>query len=301
MLKKGLAVLLVMIFAVTVLVAPVSAINYYSYIKIVNLVIGQKTATINGVKQVMDQPAFVKNGRTLVPFRFLGEALGAQVSWDGGSKTATLMLTGNEVKVVLGSKAARINNAAASLDVPAESIGGRTFIPLRFVSEAFDAHVDYDAPTKTVTITLVDTTDWKEFTEPVTGNPIIYPNDWRVNDATNTLNITSPQGSTLIAEVIQGNPIGIVAAKKNKYLQNGFVLESDDPVDTAKPTIGRYVTLVKENKLDKNKGVICTIVVIKADKGIFVAELLTTVSASDQDLTVMKFGTWKRLRTVWQV
>jgi hypothetical protein len=175
MLKKGLAVLLVMIFAVTVLVAPVSAINYYSYIKIVNLVIGQKTATINGVKQVMDQPAFVKNGRTLVPFRFLGEALGAQVSWDGGSKTATLMLTGNEVKVVLGSKAARINNAAASLDVPAESIGGRTFIPLRFVSEAFDAHVDYDAPTKTVTITLVDTTDWKEFTEPVTGNPIIYP------------------------------------------------------------------------------------------------------------------------------
>jgi hypothetical protein len=286
MLKKGLAVLLVMVFAVTVLVAPVSAVDYYSYIKIVNLVIGQKIATINGVEQAMDQPAFVKNGRTLVPFRFLGEALGAQVSWDGGSKTAALMLKGKEVKVVLGSKAARINNAAAVLDVPAESKGGRTFIPLRFVSEAFGAGVGYDAPTKTVTVTMVDTTGWKEFTEPVTGNPIIYPSDWRVNDAVYTLNITSPLGSTIIAGVVQGDPVGIAVAKKNQYLANGFVLVSDNPIDKAKPAIGSIVAMAKENKLDENRGEIYTIMAVKGEKGVLIVEFLTTVSASDQDLAV---------------
>lgn len=122
--------------------------------KTVILVIGDKNATVNGVVYTMDQAAYVKNGRTLVPFRFLAEALGATVGWDANTSTASLNLQGSEVKVTIGSKNASINNTAATLDVPAEVTGGRTFIPLRFVSEALGAKVDYNSETKAVSVVL---------------------------------------------------------------------------------------------------------------------------------------------------
>jgi hypothetical protein len=39
-------------------------------------------ATLNGQPVTMEAPAFVADGRTMVPLRFLSETMGAQVSWD---------------------------------------------------------------------------------------------------------------------------------------------------------------------------------------------------------------------------
>ncbi len=51
---------------------------------------GSKVAYINGKAKTMDYgvKAEIKNSRMFVPFRALGEALGAEVSWDGESKKA---------------------------------------------------------------------------------------------------------------------------------------------------------------------------------------------------------------------
>ncbi len=48
------------------------------------LVIGQNTATIGETSQTLDVPAQIINDHTVVPLRFVSEALGAQVSWDAG-------------------------------------------------------------------------------------------------------------------------------------------------------------------------------------------------------------------------
>lgn len=48
----------------------------------VNLTIGAKTATVNGKIVTLDKASFAKNGRTLVPLRFVSEALGENVKWD---------------------------------------------------------------------------------------------------------------------------------------------------------------------------------------------------------------------------
>ncbi|HWP98820.1 MAG TPA: stalk domain-containing protein [Syntrophomonadaceae bacterium] len=50
------------------------------------LTIGSLNATVNGKVQKLDVPAKIVNGRTLAPLRFVGEALGAKVSWDGENR-----------------------------------------------------------------------------------------------------------------------------------------------------------------------------------------------------------------------
>ena len=53
--------------------------------------IGKKSATVNGKEVVLDVAPFIVNGRTLVPIRFISETFGAQVNWDGNTKTVTIV------------------------------------------------------------------------------------------------------------------------------------------------------------------------------------------------------------------
>ncbi|MCK5743830.1 MAG: copper amine oxidase N-terminal domain-containing protein, partial [Caldisericia bacterium] len=48
-----------------------------------SMVIGQKTAVLNGEFVTIEQPPEIVNGRTMVPFRFIAESLGAEISWNG--------------------------------------------------------------------------------------------------------------------------------------------------------------------------------------------------------------------------
>ena len=54
------------------------------------LPIGGTTATVNGEAYELDQPAVLKDGRTLVPIRFVAESLGATVGWIDATQTVTI-------------------------------------------------------------------------------------------------------------------------------------------------------------------------------------------------------------------
>lgn len=56
----------------------------------VELTIGSNQAIVDGKTVKLDAKAVVKNGRTLVPLRFLGEAFGLWVNWNAGTKTVSL-------------------------------------------------------------------------------------------------------------------------------------------------------------------------------------------------------------------
>lgn len=56
----------------------------------IKLTINQKVAYKNGKSIALDVPGTVKNGRTLVPLRFVSESLGALVGWEGQSKTVII-------------------------------------------------------------------------------------------------------------------------------------------------------------------------------------------------------------------
>lgn len=60
--------------------------------KVIKLQIGNKNALVDGNKLTLDVPPQIINGRTMVPVRFISEGLGADVGWDGATKTVTITM-----------------------------------------------------------------------------------------------------------------------------------------------------------------------------------------------------------------
>jgi hypothetical protein len=58
------------------------------------LTLGRREALLNGRTVLLDVPAMEYRGSTLVPLRFMGEALGAQVTWDAPTNSVRIS-TGN--------------------------------------------------------------------------------------------------------------------------------------------------------------------------------------------------------------
>jgi hypothetical protein len=56
----------------------------------VSLQIGSTQATVDGQSQTLDQAPFVEGSRTLVPLRFVAQALGASVDWNNNTSTVTI-------------------------------------------------------------------------------------------------------------------------------------------------------------------------------------------------------------------
>jgi len=59
--------------------------------KVVILTIGSKKANVNGKDVILDVPAKIVNGRTLVPLRFVGESLDADVDWINQTRTVVII------------------------------------------------------------------------------------------------------------------------------------------------------------------------------------------------------------------
>jgi hypothetical protein len=78
----------------------------------------------------------------MVPVSIIAQQLGATVDWDPAALTVTIK--GEKVVVLtIGSATATIDGSPITLQAPATVTGGRTMVPLRFVSEALGAEVAY--------------------------------------------------------------------------------------------------------------------------------------------------------------
>ncbi|MFZ5988434.1 MAG: stalk domain-containing protein [Bacillota bacterium] len=94
----------------------------------------------------------IHEGRTLVPVRAVFEELGARVSWEASTKTVRVLKDKTDISLFVGRKYAYVDGSEAALDVPAIIIGGRTLVPLRFITEALGFKVDWDKDSRTVLI-----------------------------------------------------------------------------------------------------------------------------------------------------
>jgi hypothetical protein len=115
-------------------------------LKIIKLTIGKMEASINGTPYNMDAAPYLDTGagRTLVPVRFVSEALGGKVKWDPETRRIVITDVNKEIILTLGSKEVQVNGVKEKIDCdPTTRPPGRTFIPLRFVTETLGARVDY--------------------------------------------------------------------------------------------------------------------------------------------------------------
>lgn len=159
-----------------VVVTPAMAVNLEYNVKV----------KVNGeLIQFPDQQPFIDNtvNRTFVPLRFVSQALGGIVDWDNDIRTATVDRAGVHIEMPIGSDQPLVNGQGMTIDAPARQINARTMVPLRFVSEALGAKVEWAQKTRTVIISLSGTAvkDNEPFNEAATFTisdlypPTIFP------------------------------------------------------------------------------------------------------------------------------
>jgi hypothetical protein len=135
---------------------------------------------VDGKQLSFDVPPVIQDGRVLVPMRAIFESLGAELQWDG--VTRTVAATKGELAVVLtvDVRTASKNGAVVAMDVPPRINGGRTLVPLRFVTEALGIPVYWNGTTQTVSVfsetqSVFSTTYSEQDTEPVSLFPVVLP------------------------------------------------------------------------------------------------------------------------------
>jgi len=114
------------------------------------LAAGPVTVQVNGVPATMNPAPTERAGRVFVPLRGVFEQLGASVVYSGGAINATGR--GHTVSLHVGSQQAVVDGQPQTLDVAPFIIGASTFVPLRFVSQALNASVNYDGANNLVAI-----------------------------------------------------------------------------------------------------------------------------------------------------
>ena len=261
--------------------------EYYDYEKVVQLSIGEKQAAVNNKIIQLDKAAYIKNGRTLVPLRFLGEALGAKVTWEGKTNTAIVEINNNKVSVTVGSKNSMINQKTTVLDVPAEIKSNRVFVPLRFIGEAFGADIDWESETQKITLALIDTTNWKLEDFGLEGISFNIPSDWTATLENGEIHIVSPLGSEGMIRFYSGKKEDYIAEVKNIAKNEGFVLEKEEPTFLDSPKVSTTLRFILPHVEDHEKDMYWIASFEQDDDSATIRDIFTLRGIKKQDYYVI--------------
>ncbi|MEA5095540.1 MAG: stalk domain-containing protein [Sedimentibacter saalensis] len=109
---------------------------------------------IDGDKVTADPEPFIKDDRTLVPIRVVAENLNAEVSWDNDNRIVHISKDGNEIELRIDSHLVEYTNqdgtSYSMLDVVPLIKEDRTFVPIRFISNALGVGIEWDNNKRTV-------------------------------------------------------------------------------------------------------------------------------------------------------
>ncbi len=99
---------------------------------------------VRGNPLISDLPPVIRDGRTLIPVRAVIMGLGALVEWDAEERKITVSKGDITIVLYADEYIFYVNGVKKELDVPAQLISNRTFVPLRFLAMALNIPVDYD-------------------------------------------------------------------------------------------------------------------------------------------------------------
>ena len=107
---------------------------------------------IDGETVILEQEAFIKDSRTMVPLRGLFEKLDIVVDYNKETKQVIAKTDQLEIVMNIGEDIVLINGQVNSLDVGTLLMDDRTYVPLRFVAENFGFEVGWDGTKREVSI-----------------------------------------------------------------------------------------------------------------------------------------------------
>lgn len=159
-----------------------------------------------------DAQPYYENDRVMIPVRFVSEALGATVGYSSADRRVTIQQDGKTIIMKINSATVTVDSVIKTLDVPARLQENRTYVPLRFVSEALGATVGWNQAQRLVTITTATATSTPTPTptpEAVTSNSMY------------TVGFKFSEGYTLLAKVLFVNNMKVINGKLTFTLPEG--------------------------------------------------------------------------------
>ncbi len=125
-----------------------------------------------------DAAPFIKDGRTLVPLRMVSEGLGAEVTWKAETREVVILDMDTTIVLKINSNIINVNQKDQKMDSEAIIINNRTYVPVRFISEALGYSISWDGVNRLVSINTKDKviandSDFVAFTSPLNrdGSP----------------------------------------------------------------------------------------------------------------------------------
>ncbi|WP_312889037.1 L,D-transpeptidase family protein [Desertibacillus haloalkaliphilus] len=202
---------------------------------------------IDGEKQAFQQPPVLVNGRVLAPLRGVFEQLGATVYWEQATQTVRATRDDTTVSLTVGSKRATINDRVVELDVPAQTRNNHTLVPVRFISEAFGASIEWNQAERQLKVTSPKAPPEPKV-EPIdvviNGNEKSFTQQPFLESGTTMVPLRGifeelgavlqwDQATQTITATKGGTVVELTIAKTNAYV-NGEVIELRQPAQNVK-------------------------------------------------------------------
>lgn len=201
---------------------------------------------VNDKLIVFDVKPIIINDRTMVPLRAIFEALGAQVTWDGETKTIYGSKGSNIIILQIDNAKAFVNSAEVVLDVAPQIIDGRTLVPTRFIAEALGADVKWDADNNSVIINDTKVGVYKKISPENTKQSIVdkavliidvrTQDEYKTGHIEGSINITNTELKDKIVQIAPDKATEIILycrsgsrskVSANELIAMGYINVSD--------------------------------------------------------------------------
>lgn len=118
----------------------------------VQMIVGQKTMTVNGQKQGLDVAPLLKNDTTYVPIKYITDSFGGTATWNNTAKKTTVIRGSEVIEMVVDKREFLLNGTKKTAKVAPIIVNGRTLVPLRLVSDQLGINVKWEQKTKSITL-----------------------------------------------------------------------------------------------------------------------------------------------------
>ncbi len=218
-------------------------------------------AIVNGNTQKMDCPPVIENGITLVPLRFITEALGASANWNQENQTAEIKYSDITVTIKSDNNQMDVNGNKVTLLTPPKIVNGRILVPLRAISDSMGKETFYEKGLIVISDNKLnlDKTQVYEYISKLNGLPIVgtfekfeevvgkdnlllYQADGAANSGAMDL------GNTMWFSKESSSEAAMDETKKMDYSETNVQVQGVDEADIIK-TDGQFVYLVNNNKI----------------------------------------------------
>ena len=149
--KKFLCFVIALVLTAGVPISSVNAASYDSDLvsDVVAIKVGCSKALVHGALQNIDSTnpkitPYITDDRTMVPLRFVSEALGADVSYNPDKHAVAIVLGNINTALTIGDKTMVVNDKKVEMEVAAVISNDRTYIPIKYIADALDMIAFYD-------------------------------------------------------------------------------------------------------------------------------------------------------------